>query len=231
MVASPNILPREMSRWLEVHAIASVIGIVLSVLTSWSGLAALVIGGSFLFGYLTNRASWEAAGRYGGPANLVTAIRLGMMLVAACLVPLIGPWAMGTLLGMAASLDGLDGQVARRYDAQSLFGEYLDKETDSFFVTIGGLILWSGFEIGLWILLPAVLRPAYVFTRRLMALKEVQEPKFTFGRYFAVAMMVAIPVACVLPLPYRQILLGIAVSAVSFSFARSFFYLFRQPVP
>lgn len=217
-----------MTRWLEIHAMLSLGGILLGLATGWIWLASVLIGGSFLFGYLTNRASWEEAGSYGGPANLVTAIRLGMMLLAACLVSFIGPWAMGILLGMAASLDGLDGQIARRYNAQSLFGEYLDKETDSFFVTIGGLILWSGYDIGIWVLLPALLRPLYVFVRRLIDLGDKQEPKFKLGRYIAVAMMVAIPLACIMPPVIRVWILGIAVAAVTFSFCKSFFWLFRQ---
>lgn len=228
MVAPANVLPQEMTRWLEFHAILSLLGILGGLATGWIWLASLLIGGSFLYGYLTNKESWEDAGQYGGPANLVTAIRLGMMLVAACLVDFIGPWAMGILLGIAASLDGLDGQIARRFDAHSLFGEYLDKETDSFFVTIGGLILWSGFDIGIWILLPALLRPAYVFARRLIELGDKQEPKFRWGRYIAVAMMIAIPVACVMPPTIRLWILATAVAAVASSFARSFFWLFRQ---
>lgn len=217
-----------MTRWLELHASLSLVGILAGLATGWIWFTSLLIGGSFLFGYLTNQESWEQAGPYGGPANLVTAIRLGMMLVAAWLVSFIGAWPMGILLGMAASLDGLDGQIARRYEAQSLFGEYLDKETDSFFVTIGGLILWSGFDVGIWVMLPAILRPVYVFIRRLIDLGDKQEPKFRLGRYIAVAMMVAIPVACVMPPLIRQWILGIAVAAVTLSFARSFLWLFQQ---
>ncbi len=227
MVSKPDILPWAMTRWLEWHSVATAAGLLISLLAGCVWPMSVLAGTSFLVGYLSNRASWEAAGPWGGPANLITGIRLSMMLAAGLLTPVLGAWPMGILLGIAASLDGLDGEVARRFRASSLFGEYLDKETDSFFVTMGGLILWSEYSIGLWILLPAGLRVGYVSLRRLMNISQTGEPRFPWGRAFAVTLMVAIPVSLVLPDPFRLYILATATTLVTFSFSRSYYWLIR----
>lgn len=221
-------MPRSMRIWLEIHALLALPAIVISGMLGIVWPAALLMGGSFLAGYLTNKDSWREAGRFGGPANLVTAIRLAMMVVAGIFAGHLGPWPMGILLAVAASLDGLDGEIARRFNASSLFGEYLDKETDSFFVTIGSLILWNQFGLGWWILLPALLRPLYVFTRKWTNTGHLREPKFRYGRVIAVVIMVAIPLSMVLPPVLRFWSLLLSVSTVSASFLKSFLWLFTN---
>ena len=221
-------IPRSMRIWLEVHALMALPAILGSVLLGVVWPAAALMGGSFLVGYFSNKEAWVEAGPYGGPANLVTALRLAMMIGAGIFAGRLGPWPMGILLGMAASLDGLDGEIARRFNASSLFGEYLDKETDSFFVTIGSLILWNHFGLGWWVLLPAILRPLYVITRKWMNTGHLREPKFRYGRVIAVVIMVAIPLSVVLPPVLRFWLMLLAVSAVSASFLKSFLWLFAH---
>lgn len=224
-------LPQSLRRWLQLHAMLALPAIAIAAITGIVWPAAAMMGASFLWGYLSNKESWEEAGPYGGPANLVTALRLVMMIIAGIFAGRMGPWPMGILLGMAASLDGLDGEIARRFNASSLFGEYLDKETDSFFVTIGSLILWNHFSLGWWVLLPAILRPLYVFTRKWLHTGHLREPKFRYGRIIAVTIMVAIPLSMVLPQMIRFWIMLLSVSAVSASFLRSFVWLIsnRQP--
>ena len=228
MVTNSSMLPRSMTTWLSVHSAAMLAGMGLSLLVGAAWPLALVGACSFLGGFLANQSSWIEAGKLGGPANAVTGFRLGLMLLAAALGSTLGDLALGLLLAFAAALDGLDGYLARRYDAASLFGEYLDKETDSFFVALGGLLLWQTHDIGLWILVPALLRPLYVFVRRQMNLGDKKEPKFKYGRVLAVVLMVAIPLAFVLPDPLRSWALALAVSLTALSFLKSFVWLFQQ---
>lgn len=232
MVATPS-LPVTLRRWIGWHALLQVTGLGLAVWLReayplW--LAGLL---SFLAGFWYNRAHWQAAGRWGGPANLVTTTRL-LLLVLVANLPLLklNPWLVGSLIGAAAAMDGLDGYFARRFQAQTLFGEYYDKELDAWFVLLGGYLLWLRTGVPAWVLLPGLLRYAYVGVRQLLPLGQQREPRFRWGRVFAIVMMVAIPVAWVLPLPGRISLMALASGLIGYSFARSFRWLwlaYRHP--
>jgi len=71
-------------------------------------------------------------------ANIITAFRLGMTILATAFI-LVGiqPTIAFLLLTAACALDGADGWVARKYNCQTILGGLFDKLTDK--VIIGAL--------------------------------------------------------------------------------------------
>lgn len=117
---------------------------------------------SFLLFYLVNRQSWKSLGNIGGYANTFTLLRL-MVLLALCAVhSYIHPYLITGIALLFIVGDGIDGYLARNFNAASAFGEYFDAETDAFFVLALGIILLDRQMTGPWILIPGLLRYGYM---------------------------------------------------------------------
>ena len=220
-------LPGALARWISWHGLAVLAGCLAALWLNAPGWLSLVLGGSFVAGFVSNRASWEQAGRWGGPANGITALRLSLLLALGAAGEGLNEWWLGTGIALVAALDGLDGYVARRWQAGSLFGEYFDKETDNALVAMGGVLLIHSQGLGWWVLLPVGLRLGYVLLRRMLDPGK-PEPRFRYGRIIAVVLMVAIPLSFVLPGNWQLACMTFAVGLVTFSFLKSYFWLIRQ---
>ena len=107
-----------------------------------------------------------------GTANLVTAVRAGIVAVLAGLVPdaarLAEPamvpwlWAATALALVALVLDGVDGWIARRRGESSSFGARFDMETDAALGLVMALLIWRSGETGAWVLGLGTLRYLFV---------------------------------------------------------------------
>jgi len=130
------------------------------------------------------------SGRF-GPANAVTAVRLTIVLSLSSAASL-GPFA-ATLVVVFIGLDALDGYIARRSSITSEFGARFDMETDALLVLVMGLKLVELARLGAWMILPGLLRYAYVAASVLARFGEA--PRSRFGRVIAGAMMTSLAVS------------------------------------
>ena len=137
---------------------ATLVFLITRSLPLYAGWVAVVLG---WFGY-HHRADWQIFGWWGGVANVLTALR-ALLLVGLCLaVPALHSYVTLVLGILVLVLDGLDGHYARKYGTVSAFGDGFDKEVDALFVLTFGIIIVEQQLAGSWILLPGLLRYAYV---------------------------------------------------------------------
>jgi phosphatidylglycerophosphate synthase len=166
---------------LPMHAIG--------VLTACSVAALLVgtwplvvgVGLSFMGLVASGFGRWTPSGRF-GPANVITAGRLLLLLLLAAFAHRLSSFvlAMGFLLVLL--LDVLDGHVARRGGHVSAFGASFDMEVDAAFILFMGYWLWLRAGHGAWVLVPGLLRYAYVLTIVLVPPTGNPRARARFGR-------------------------------------------------
>ena len=125
------------------------------------------------------------------------------------------------VLALVFTLDGLDGRLARTRGTCSAFGAHLDMEVDAFGVLLVSLVLWLGGRADGFVLIPGVLRYAYVLLLWALNLEGREAPPSALGRHAFSLMMVALftglwPAETI----YRP-LLHVASATIVISFARS----------
>ncbi|GAB4404232.1 MAG: hypothetical protein OHK0039_04320 [Bacteroidia bacterium] len=207
-------------RWSRVHAGAMLSATLVCLLLgrAWPlGVAGLLSFGGYV---LSNRPLWQEHSRWGGPANLVTSLRVLLLcwLAGTTLPPLA---TTGLALGVLVS-DGLDGYLARRYGVQSLFGAYFDKETDAFYVMVLSTMLYTTALAPAWVLGLGLIRYVYVLLLIYFKPPTRSESRSYLGQVIAVAVMLALAAGFILPAAGRLPVLAGTGLLVLFSFGRSF---------
>jgi phosphatidylglycerophosphate synthase len=101
-----------------------------------------------------------------GPANQVTTIRAALASIVAALIgapetPLVAITAVGIAF-IAATLDGLDGWLARRSGMASAFGARFDMEVDALLIMVLAMLAWRHEKAGAWVLASGLLRYAFL---------------------------------------------------------------------
>ena len=158
-------------------------------------------------------------------ANSVTFIRLGAIVSLPQLMP-FGPVVLVLLCAGIAALDGLDGWIARATGTTSEFGEYFDKESDALFLLMLGAIAYTMGSLGLWILLPCILRYAFVLLLAMVPPEKANKEKRTWlGRSIAVAMIGSL-VLCLLPWPGAHYPAMVTSMLLAYSFCKSISHLY-----
>ena len=213
-------------RWSLANA-----GVVLGAAALAWGLGTLVPllgGGVGMLGALVLVAwgRWSPEGRFGA-ANLVTAVRLGGLL----LLPVAAEAGPLLLIGASLALllaDGLDGWLARRRDLASEFGAFFDKETDALFLLLLCALAATRGRLPDAILLAGLLRYAFVPLLFLFPLPSRTEDRFNAARY-AYAAMVGALLTSFLPIPalYQPLVAGASVGLLA-SFGRSLWRIVRH---
>ena len=209
-----------MTTWGNVHTVAVVLATGFSVAFSAPALLAWVAAASFLILVLKTRRSWTPDGNL-GVANLVTTLRLSMTLAL-----LVGHGRFAdTIVALTALsilvLDGVDGYLARRYDAASEFGARYDVEADSLFVIALSVILLARGVTGPWVLVAGLWRYFYILAG-LIVPRPAEAPRTLFGRVSYVFMLLSFILALLLPAPWSGSLTFVGTCGVSISFIRSF---------
>ncbi|MCU0760069.1 MAG: CDP-alcohol phosphatidyltransferase family protein [Steroidobacteraceae bacterium] len=101
-----------------------------------------------------------------GAANRVTLARatLVVLLAAFAVAPGSAPlaWLAVALATLAASLDALDGPLARRHGLASHYGARFDMETDALLILVLALLAWRWDRAGAWVLASGLMRYAFV---------------------------------------------------------------------
>jgi phosphatidylglycerophosphate synthase len=168
------------------------------------------------------RRRWTPSGHFGA-ANAVTFARIAGILGLPALPP--GLPAAAVALGLFA-LDGVDGRIARRQQLAGPFGEFADKEGDALLVLMLCLLLYRvPGGLGPWILLPGMLRYAFVL---FVALAEPphcrEEPRSAKGAWIAGLITSSLIVAVAAYPAYLEPaawLAAAATAALCYSFADS----------
>ena len=167
------------------------------------------------------RRAFTNSGRF-GPANAVTLLRLALVLALGAL-----PLPLSALLGgVILVLDGVDGWLARKTGSASAFGAHFDMESDAFFVLVLAFVLHERGTLGAWVLIPGLLRYAYVLCVALLPARRDELPRNRFGRTAFGLLVMGLLSALAMP---GAITTGLAVfgtALVGSSFARGFVHSF-----
>jgi phosphatidylglycerophosphate synthase len=215
-------------RWSEAHATVLLVGTAL-VLTGASVWVLMVLAcASFAALVWSCREGWPLPGRFGAANALTTARLLGVLALPATGVS--NPLAVAACALTLFALDGLDGWLARRLGLVSEFGEYLDKEADAFFVLALCVLLYTGGRLGVWIMIPGLLRYGFVLFLMLAKPPALKERRSARGKWMSFGMISALIVAFTpFPVLYRPYALLMTL-VLLYSFADALFDVYRGPL-
>lgn len=160
----------QISNWSEKHALLMLA--LSAVVLFTQRMELLSLGAMISFSSFAHRGSKHLAAikPFGGYANLITGLRLILILVASFLFSVVTPEVIfGILLG-ATILDMLDGFVARKTKQTTDFGSYFDREVGSFLVLLLCFYFFQYQEEAWWILIPGLM--GYIFTLLMAQLKK-----------------------------------------------------------
>ena len=224
---SRPILEVQLVRWSTFHAALLATAGIAAALGASMALVSTAAALSFATLVFVGRAHWTPAGAFGA-ANVVTFLRIAGILALPALPA--GPvLAAAALLWFA--LDGIDGWIARRLQLAGPFGAFADKEGDALLVLVLCLLLYRLPDgPGAWILVPGMLRYAFVLFVAVAKPPEDQERRSTLGVWIAGFTMAALVVAfAAYPTYFRYArwLLAAATLVLCLSFAVSLYRIYR----
>lgn len=174
-----------------------------------------------------------------GAANTVTAIRAAMVSLVAAVVlfaemhraEAAAHWALAGLASLALALDGLDGYLARRFHQESDLGARFDMEVDAFLILCLSAAAWQLGKAGPWVLLIGLMRYGFVLAQYVEARLAAPLPP-SFRRKLVCVVQVAALCVLLLPpvaAPLSIWIAGVALAALTWSFAVDTAYLLRKP--
>jgi phosphatidylglycerophosphate synthase len=186
------------------------------------------VAASFFLFYVVNRPGWKALGRVGGVANAFTLLRLLVLLALCAFHAYVHNYLITVIAFLIIIGDGIDGYLARNFNAASLFGEYFDAETDAFFVLALGVVLLDRQMVGVWILLPGLLRYGYMVVLSFMKVQH-HVTGSSFLRQLVGVWLMSVLMASFITKPEVYVPnLIIATGMVSISFMVDFWLLLRS---
>ncbi len=225
MITEPSIQAK-LIRWSNLHSTVLLATSTAMLLFSWP--IELLLGSatlSFAWFIVRGQGNWTSIGQF-GPANAATLFRLLLIFSLAAFAD--RPDSIILLALLILCLDGIDGWLARKFDCASEFGEYFDKESDAFFMLVLCWLIVLDQRLGLWILIPGLMR--YVFVCFLMISKPptYKEQQTTTGKIvFVVTMLFLIACFTDYPAIYRPLALVITL-LLSYSFIASIRLIYRH---
>lgn len=161
-------------------------------------------------------------------ANVVTTLRLMLILLSFMTYGFLGPVWVAVLAAGVFLLDGVDGWVARYRGTVSVFGGWLDKETDALYVLVLSLLLTHAGKVSSWIIVIGLLR--YLYYVSIWPWRRVRpaEPRLRVGRIVAGVLMGCLPAGFLLPAArFRPVIVVVAL-LVLVSFLVSAYDLFMS---
>lgn len=135
------------------------------------------------------------------------------------------------IAAVAASLDALDGWLARRMGMSSAFGARFDMETDALFILVMSIWAWRLGKAGSWVIVAGLLRYAFVLATLLLpALRGSLPPSFRRKTIAAVQMVaLLVVIAPFVPASNSAPIAAGALLALVVSFAMDIGWLLRRP--
>jgi phosphatidylglycerophosphate synthase len=183
---------------------------------SFAGLAAAAAG------------RWTPAGGL-GLANLVTLLRLLLVLLPLAALPRLSTEILFAALLAAFVLDAIDGVVARRCGCASEFGAMFDGETDSALVLMLGLVLWLRHGFAAWVLVPGTLRYVYLVCLAIVPPSRARPWRSRLGRLAFLIGSALLLAAVVAPGLAGTVSAAVASLILGASFGYSFFMAYPPP--
>ena len=215
-----------LEKWDLLHCLSVLAGMVVFHLTGTIVPVILIISLSVLWLWVSQ---WHSISQFkpaGGYANLVTLVRMILVISITAFSEILSLRTLGLLYIIPVSLDALDGFLARKLNQKSSFGAMFDMETDALFVALAGSILVEKHAADAWILPAVYMRYVYVLVILAAGLHGRPEKRTRFGPVVAVIMFISLLAVYLLPTDPARILLILACSLVIISFGYSFFSLF-----
>jgi len=218
---------RPCNAWMNLHATAMLIAVGAVIATRMPAVAVVVIGVSVTVFILRCSPADASMWRIAQAGNWLTGCRLAVVLAAVLLMHKLSPAAIFLLFAANVTLDALDGFVARKLGQATAFGALFDQEVDAVFVLCTGLYFWSQNDIGLWILLPGLLRYLFRVTVWVVGPEQFVEKRRPMIASVAGINFVLLTVAVILPAGLQLAALAVSTSLFVFSFTLSFLELQR----
>jgi phosphatidylglycerophosphate synthase len=158
-----------------------------------------------------------------GAANWITTIRAALTLVIAAFA-FQGPsgairWTAGSIAGVIAVLDGVDGWLARRTGTGSAFGARYDMETDAAFLLVLSALVWRQGQAGPWVLLIGLMRYLFVAAGWLWPWLTGPLTPTWRGKTVAVIQMATLAIVLVVPPWLSRMACATALGLLLWSFA------------
>jgi phosphatidylglycerophosphate synthase len=223
-----RLLQPDLLRWSEGNAAAMA---AVALATAAGGPLWLLSGcGLLSFALLLSlcRRRWTPSGRF-GPANAVSVLRLCGVFA----LPWLAPAQVAAVGLVLLAMDGVDGWIARRTGSCGEFGEFLDKESDAFFMLMLCLLLYRLPEgLGPWILVPGLLRYLFVLFVRLARPPELKEQRTAKAGWISVVMTLTLLCSFAAypgSLAWWRPLAGLMTLVLAYSFAESLYLMYRGP--
>ena len=213
--------------WSKIHAW------VLLFATLWvylgKQITPLVVVGilSFILLILLNRRTWLQYGYWGGPANLVTSLRLVLIFVLMATSSVFSQGLLAFLGVLTLLADGIDGYLARRFQTASFFGGYYDMETDAYFVLGMSAVLYVTGLAGAWVLLIGLTRYIFVVIKSFIKEKKQIHTRTYLGQFIAVFLMGSLLTGLLVPKIIYLPMIILAGAMVLFSFVRELLWIIR----
>jgi phosphatidylglycerophosphate synthase len=215
-------------------ALALALALGLPGLAPQGGAFAAVIGGLALLavlGVIRAKLPGHFPHARFGLCNTVTLARAGMTAaLLALLWPAPGGWLVLALAGVALSLDGVDGWLARRSGLASAFGARFDMETDAALALVLAAHVLAGGMTGPEVLVLGLTR--YVFVAAFWPCPWLAAPlPESFRRKAVCVIQIAALILLQIPDLPRVLALAIAwpaVAALLWSFGRDTLWLWRH---
>lgn len=216
------------SRWPRYFAIA--VCLFVGVLIYWESVAsfAILCTTFFICFIYSGRIFWKPLGVAGGVANHITAARVAGILLLLSFQEYLPPLAFFVLGILILIADGLDGYFARKYNTVSEFGDFFDKETDAFFVLAFCIILMEQNLAGPWVLIPGLMRYAFVLILFLFNIENISLSKSYRRRFMGMWFMGTIMGCFVLPRPFYTAAMLFATTMLAYSFMKDIYLMLRK---
>ena len=221
-------MSRMLINWSFFYALACLAGTGLTLIFHSRGPVIVAGMGSFS-ALLIAYGAGDFTNRLFKGANLLTFGRLLLTLglFATPFLPHSG-WVILFVSLIILIADGFDGWIARKRNEASEFGEYFDKETDAFFLLTLCLMAYWQDRVGMWILLPGLLRYIFVIALKFIAPDSGKEYRSRWARIIYVVMISCLLSVFVLPSYIYGPAITLATTALVLSFAHYFRWLLIQ---
>lgn len=169
-----------------------------------------------------------------GAANQITIARAGFVAMAVAAIGEAQVAAVAALSVVAAtisaSLDGVDGWVARRTGMASPFGARFDVETDALLIMALSILVWLHDKAGAWVLICGLMRYAFIGSGWLLAWMAGPLTPTLRGRVVAVGQVVGLSLALLpqVSRPVSTLVAAITATSLTWSFAMDVRRLWKQ---
>lgn len=219
---------RFFSRWPRYFAVAACIFVAVFVYWESVILFSLLSALFFISFIYHGRVFWKDLGIAGGTANHITAARVVGILLLLFFQASLPPLAFFVLGILILIADGLDGYFARKYNTVSEFGDFFDKETDAFFVLAFCIILMEKGLAGPWVLIPGLMRYAFVLILFFFNIENISLSKSYRRRFIGMWFMGTIMACFVLPQAIYTAGMLFATTMLAYSFMKDIYLMLRK---